>query len=229
MHVTTFNPMAIETLGVAANEQRSPPAAGNFQLFPPLRPLWRQLQCSRGYDIRPVRTAYQQSKASTLVRRRYAWRGYHTEGLAQRPDDANRITLAAWQYDELVATLTVGRDSPDGLQTDALYAKELAKLRRPERVLCEVSRFAVDPDFSCPELLRALFTAALDYAKSRFAASDVVIGVNPRHAAYYQRRMGFRQIGTLQHCVRVDAPVVLLHQTLGGVDLEFVERLAARA
>lgn len=208
---TAINCIEMSALGVAAAPAL--PARADSP-FPSLRPLWRQLQCSRGYDVSPVRTAYQQSKASTLVRRRFAWRGYNTDALAHRADDPNRLTLAAWQYDELVATLTLGRDSPQGLQTDALYARELASLRHPDRVLCEVSRLAVDPDFSCPELLHSLFRAALRYGKEMFSANDVVIGVNPRHAGYYRRRMGFQQIGALQHCRRVNAPVVLLHQTL---------------
>jgi hypothetical protein len=180
---------------------------------------WRQLPRPGGYDVAPLRTACQHSVASSLVRQRYAWRGYNTEALGQRTDDPNRLTLAAWQCDELVATLTLARDSPDGLQADALYASELARLRHPDRVLCEVSRLAVDPEFSCPDLLHTLFASALQYGKSLFAGSDVVIGVNPRHAAYYQRLMGFRQIGGLQHCRRVEAPVVLLHQTLGDIFL----------
>lgn len=199
----------------AAKRTCAPLATADGPPFPSLRPLWRALQCSPNYTIGPVGNAEQQRLASTLVQRRYAWRGYNTESLGPRADDPNRLTLAAWQYDELVATLTLGRDSPDGLQTDALYANELASLRHPDRVLCEVSRLAVDPNFSCPELLRSLFASALQYGQSRFAASDVVIGVNPRHVAYYQRRLGFHQLGTRQHCHRVDAPIVLLHQTLG--------------
>ena len=42
----------------------------------------------------------------------------------------------------------------------------------------------------------------------------MVIGVNPRHASYYKRRMGFRQIGAQQHYARVGAPVVLLRRRL---------------
>ena len=47
-----------------------------------------------------------------------------------------------------------------------------------------------------------------------FAASDAVIEVNPRHARYYQRTLGFRQIGELRQCQRVEAPAVLLHRRL---------------
>ena len=204
-------------------------------LFPPLRPLWGRLQRSHGYHIRPVHDEQQRSLVSELVQRRYAWRGYNTEALGSPAADVNRLTLAAWQYGELAATLTLGRDSPHGLNADALYAAELARLRHPQRVLCEVSRLAVDPDFGSPELLTSLFASAFDYGRRLFAASDVVIGVNPRHVGYYRRRLGFRRIGVQQHCPCVDAPVVLLHQALDRcgcwepLDMGKLERHAGNA
>lgn len=201
---------ALQRLALSARARQSASAA----LFPPLRPLWGRLQRSHGYHIRPVYDEQQRSLVSALVQRRYAWRGYATTALDYPAADANRLTLAAWQYGELAATLTLGRDSPQGLYADALYAAELERLRDPQRVLCEVSRLAVDPDFSSPELLASLFASAFDYGRRLFAASDVVIGVNPRHVGYYQRRLGFRRIGAQQHCACVDAPVVLMHQAL---------------
>ena len=202
---------ALKRLALRAKLSKGQPATA---LFPPLRPLWGRLQRSHGYHIRPVLDEQQRSLVSELVQRRYAWRGYNTEALVYPAADANRLTLAAWQYGELAATLTLGRDSPQGLYADALYAAELERLRHPQRVLCEVSRLAVDPDFGSPELLTGLFAAAFDYGRRLFSASDVVIGVNPRHVGYYRRRLGFRRIGAQQHCACVDAPVVLLHQSL---------------
>lgn len=152
-----------------------------------------------------------------LVRRMYSWRGYKTESFGRRWDDQNRVTLAAWRFDEMVATLTLGLDSPAGLMADDLYAPELASLRRQNRIVCEVSRLAVDPNFSSRDLLTTLFQAALDYAKDTFVASDAVIEVNPRHAPYYQRRLGFQLLGDLRQCPRVEAPAVLLHQALDQI------------
>ena len=149
-----------------------------------------------------------------LVRRMYAGRGYQTEAAAPAADDPNRLTLAAWHGDEVVATLTVGRDSPAGLLADALYSPELGRLRRPGRRVCEVSRLAVAPEFSSPDLLIALLQSAHRHGQQRFAASDVVIEVNPRHARYYQRVLGFQQLGGLRQCLRVDAPALLLHRAL---------------
>lgn len=182
-----------------------------------LRPYWGLQSHRRGYDIRPARSPHQHGMASMLVRRMYAWRGYNSEAAGLSPTDPNRVTLAVWQYDEVVATLTLGRDSPNGLLADALYANELKNLRRPDRLVCEVSRLAVDPDFSSKDLLTSLFKAALQYGKDVFSASDAVFEVNPRHSLYYQRRLGFRQIGDVRQCPRVDAPAVLLHQSLNEI------------
>ena len=193
------------------------PRDGCDRKLPSLRPFWGLMPRHRGYDIRPVRTQDQRGVANMLVRRMYAWRGYNTESIGHRPDDPNWVTLAAWQFDEIVATITLGVDSSAGLLADSLYGKELADLRRPNRLICEVSRLAVDPDFSSRELLASLFQAALKYAKEIFSASDAVIEINPRHACYYERRLGFRQIGSLRTCQRVAAPAVLLHQELSGM------------
>ena len=147
----------------------------------------------------------------------YAWRGYSMQPSASSPTDPNRATLAVWQDDDVVATLTIGRDSAEGLLADGLYGNEVSGLRQPGRVVCEVTRLAVHPDFSSGDMLNALFRTALLYGKEFFSASDAVIEVNPRHVRFYQRRFGFRQIGKLRQCQRVNAPAVLLHQTLDSL------------
>lgn len=172
------------------------------------------------YDIRLARTTAQHGAISSLVRRMYSWRGYSLQRSAYLPGDPNRMSLAVWQDKEALATLTIGRDSPAGLLADGLYAEELDGLRHPGRVVCEVTRLAVHPDFSCPDMLNALFHTALLYGKAAYRASDAVIEVNPRHVRFYKNRFGFRQIGKLRQCPRVDAPAVLLHQTLDSLKVQ---------
>jgi hypothetical protein len=53
-------------------------------------------------------------------------------------------------------------------------------LRKPSRVIGEVTRLAVDSDFRSPELLNSLFRATYQYARAIFGLTDVVIEVNPR-------------------------------------------------
>lgn len=170
-----------------------------------------------GYDIHLARTHFQQGAVSRLVRRMYAWRGYSMQPSVYPQNDPNRVTLAVWDDEDVVATLTIGLDSSDGLLADGLYAQELSALRRLGRRVCEVTRLAVHPEFSSGQMLNALFRSALMYGKEHMQASDAVIEVNPRHVRYYERRFGFRQVGKLRQCERVNAPAVLLHQTLDSL------------
>ena len=167
--------------------------------------------------VAPAVTYHQHRACSALVRRMYAWRGYRISPPRQLIEDPNHATLGAWMDGELVATLTASRDSTAGLLADNLYAEELAALRKPSRVISEVTRLAVDTDCHDPEILKSLFRSSYQYARAIFGVTDVVIEVNPRHASYYRREFGFSQIGTVRTCPRVDAPAVLLHRTLGNL------------
>lgn len=167
--------------------------------------------------IAPAVTFQQHRACSALVRRMYAWRGYLLSPSRQPVDDPNHVVLGAWDDGELIATLTTSRDSRAGLLADALYGEEISVLRKPARVICEVTRLAVDADCHDPELLKSLFRAAYQYARAVFGGTDAVIEVNPRHAGYYRRELGFQQVGKLRTCPRVEAPAVLLHRTMGGL------------
>ncbi len=169
--------------------------------------------------IAPAVTMNQHRACRALVRRMYAWRGYRSLPGRQRIGDPLHVTFGAWLDGELVATLTVSRDSRSHLMADALYGIELERLRRPGHTLCEVTQLAVDVDCHDPELLKGLFRAAYQYARAVFGATDAVVEVNPRHAGYYRRELGFHQIGPLRTCPRVDAPAVLLHRTMGSQHL----------
>lgn len=167
--------------------------------------------------IAPAVTYSQLRDCSNLVRRMYAWRGYQLPSNRLLPDDPHHVTMGTWLNGGLVATVTASRDAATGLLADSLYRDEMHKLRAPARVICEVTRLAVDLDCHDGELLNSLFVAVYQYVRAVFGGTDLVIEVNPRHAGYYRRTMGFRQIGDLRTCPRVNAPAVLLHRTLGKI------------
>lgn len=167
--------------------------------------------------VAPAVTYTQLRACGSLVRRMYAWRGYRLVPNRLQPADPNHVTIGVWLAGELVATATASRDSATGLLADGLYKDEMARLRGQSRVVCEVTRLAVDLDCHDPELLNALFMAVYQYVRAVFGGTELVIEVNPRHAGYYRRTMGFQQIGGLRTCPRVDAPAVLLHRTLGHI------------
>ena len=167
--------------------------------------------------VAPAVTYSQLRACSNLVRRMYAWRGYRLAPNRLLPDDPNHVTIGAWLNGELVATATASRDSSAGLLADGLYRDEMARLRAPAKVVCEVTRLAVDLDCHDPELLNSLFLAVYQYVRAVFGGTDMVIEVNPRHAGYYCRSLGFHRIGDQRTCPRVDAPAVLLHRSLGNI------------
>jgi len=170
------------------------------------------------YSVRVVKSPLQLRKASMLIERMYSWRGYHTETAAALERNPNRIMLEASGGSYLFGTLTLGIDSEEGLLADALYESEINAFRRVGHRVCELSRFAVDPQYSSKQMLASLFQLAYLYARFDYGVTDAFIEVNPRHAAFYKRMLGFCQMGKTRTCPRVNAPAVLLH-----LDLDYME------
>ena len=154
-----------------------------------------------------------------LIDRMYSWRGLTPVGSHHGPHhNHHRTTLVTSSADEVFGTITVGIDSPAGLQADPLYRHELDAFRQRGRLLCEITGLAVDSPVQAKEALGGLFHLAYIQARLIDKADDVVIEVNPRHAPFYQRLLGFGQIGPLRHCQRVNAPAVLLHLAISHMD-----------
>jgi hypothetical protein len=148
-----------------------------------------------------------QTHSSSLVARRYRSRGYKhtsTDGCAT----AASMTLQACRGADVLGTLTFFNCGAE-LAADALYRAEIDPYR--EEGVCEIGRLAVDPEFGSKPLLGALFHCAHFLAGDVHAARHIFIEVNPRHAPFYRRMLGFRQVGPVRVCPRVDAPAVLLH------------------
>ncbi len=164
--------------------------------------------------VRAIENAHERFAAAMLVRRMYAWRGYRLNDSVSLLNSQDAVTIAAWEDREIAATLTLNRDTGSGLLCESLYPLEIAHLRAKSRQICEYTRFATDPDFSTPELLETLFIFGYELARFRFGATDAVIEVNPRHARYYERDLGFSRIGECRICPRVEAPAILLHRNL---------------
>lgn len=177
------------------------------------------LKCT-DYNIRLVDSPRQRSKAGLLIKRMYSWRGYTTDDSAVIPHNPYHLTLEASREQQLFGTLTLGIDSKKGLAADELYEDEINIFRKKGHKICEVSKLAIDPQFGSKELLASLFHLLYIYAYTLHKVKDAFIEVNPRHAAFYKRMLGFKQIGEKRTCPRVDAPAVLLHLDLDYMDAQ---------
>ena len=172
-----------------------------------------------------VRLAGNRRAVGHLLERMYRWRGYKADGLATpAPSTINQITLEALSDGHTVGTITVGLDSPARLQAEGLYKEEIAQYRRRGARVCEFIKLAAEPDSNCQKVLAPLFQIAHIYAHGIHRATDLFVEVNPRHAVFYRRLLGFAQAGAEKTCPRVNAPAVLLH-----LDLNYAaEQISAR-
>lgn len=157
--------------------------------------------------IRLADTAGHRNDASFLVRKMYGWRGYQSGPAHDHP---NCVTLVASTPEKMLATITVGFDSPAGMAVGALYPEHVARMKADGAQLCEFTRLAVDRTEHSRELLAMMFHVAYMYARRLHGSTDLLVEVNPRHVRFYKRMLGFRQLGPERLCPRVNAPAVLM-------------------
>ena len=168
--------------------------------------------------------------AEHLVRRRYAWRGYHvasTDDLDATPPGmkGQPVTLLAEDCGRLLGTLTVRPDSPQGLLAEESYRPEIERLRREGRRLGEVVKLALEEGADWKAALNALVQSAYLITHVVHALTDVLIEVNPRHVRFYERVLGFAVAAAERVCARAAAPSVLMLLDL----VQFGQRLELRA
>lgn len=167
------------------------------------------------FKIRLATSDDRRQAASLLIHKMYSWRGYDSPDVHQDP---YKITLLAYQEDVVVGTLTLGLDSPNGLVVDQLYHEETNALRAQGCRVCDVTKLAVDQDIKSKAVLGALFHLSVIYGRNIHRATDFLIEVNPRHALFYEKMIGFVPYGEEKLCARVNAPAVLLRLNLSYCD-----------
>lgn len=212
------SPSSIRAIGNSSELRVPPTSRTSLVETPPNRFTDRKYVLKRGnYSIRLADSWGVHKTANALIERMYSWRGYHTEDRSVPSHNPNRLRFIATNGQNLIGTVTLGLDSKEGLLADELYGKEIDAFRAKGRKVCELSKFALDPQYSSKEIFALLFNLAYIYAHKIHNATDLFGEVNPRHAASHNRMFGFRQISEIRTCPRVNAPAVLLHLELDYV------------
>jgi hypothetical protein len=161
------------------------------------------------FKIRLATSDERRRSASMVISKMYLSRGY---GVPDLSDDPYRITIVVSQEDRLVGTTTLGLDSPEGLLVDESYRAEVDQLRARNRTVCELTKLAIDDEnVDSKHIVAVLFHLCKIYGHNIHNATDFLIEVNPRHALFYRRMLGFVPLGPQRTCARVNAPSVLLH------------------
>lgn len=163
----------------------------------------------RLFKIRAADSGGHRSSANILINRMYASRGYSSTGLPAQAS-AHRLTLTACEHDDVMGTITVGFDSPAGLNVDGLFRQEVDALRDEGRRVCEFTKLAVDTGVKSKRVLASLFHVAYMHAHRVERCQDLLIEVNPRHVRYYERMLGFVVKSAPRLNRTVNAPAVLM-------------------
>ena len=169
------------------------------------------------FKIRLANTDDRRESSSILINKRYSWRGYSTGVESSASHKPNRITLTADVGQYAVGTMTLCFDSEFGLPADEIYKDMLDVLREAGRKLCEPTKLAIDDSVRSKRVFASLIHISYIYAHNIHGFTDYVIEVNPRHAMFYKKMLGFHEIGEERNCPRVNAPALLL-----GVDLAYM-------
>ena len=168
------------------------------------------------FKIRLASSDSRRRTASMLIEKRYAARGYNTGSLNEDP---RRITVLVFMEERIVGTTTLGLDGPAGLMADSIYKEEIDSLRAEGRSVCELTKLAIDDEHvDSKHIVAALFHLCKIYGQSLQRATDFVIEINPRHASFYKKLLGFESFGSERICPRVNAPAVLLRLPLQYAD-----------
>jgi hypothetical protein len=159
------------------------------------------------FKIRLAHTDASRSAATMLVQQRYAWRGYKAGEIKKQP---NRITLVAYFSDQIVGSLNIGYDSPEGLSADERYKEEIDALRAQGLNIGEITKLAIDENAGNKQVLAGMINIAYLYGLIH-GVTDAVIEVTPRHKPFYQRMLDFRQIAGERFYASSNTDVVLMH------------------
>jgi hypothetical protein len=159
------------------------------------------------FKIRVAKRSGTRRDATTLVRDRYATRGYAVPFAGDRP---RVFTFIAYDEGQVVGTVSVGMDSDEGLFADGLYRAEIDRMRAAGARICEFKRLAVDRSTASKRVLAGLFHTAYLFACKIRGCSHAVIEVNPRHVLFYGKELKFEVLGPERMDPRVNAPAVLL-------------------
>jgi len=171
-------------------------------------PAIKELNLSnQQFKVRFAQSDTARATASMLVQKRYAWRGYQADEIERHP---NRITLTTYLEDQIVGSLNVGYDSPEGLLADERYRDEMDALRAEGAHLGEITKLAIDETLGNKQVLAGMINIAYLYGVIH-RVTDAVIEVTPRHRPFYERMLAFKQIGGERFYASSNTEVVLLH------------------
>jgi len=165
--------------------------------------------------------------ANDLLNDRYGWRGYGSAHVI--PSGVHHTTFTAEVDETVVGTITLAIDSECGLNIDHTFGAEVTQIRRMDgSQICELTRLAFYAGLRSTEIMASLFHLVFIYGTMISECTDLLIEINPRHAAFYEKMLNFERVGDLKTNHTVAAPSQLMNLKLDAIRRR-IRELAGRS
>lgn len=184
------------------------------------------LEAVLSFESRPFRCLVARRRRELRDAFRIIYERYVRDGLTNRNSFGLRIlphqlldtswVLLAKRDQETLGTLSLIEDGAMGLPMEQLYPAEIWTLRRQKLRLAELACFATLDQSAAATMtvLRVLLQSACEIA-FRNEIEELLICVHPKRARFYEKRLGFEEVGPLRHCPWVCGhPAVAMKLTL---------------
>lgn len=148
--------------------------------------------------------------AGALVQRQYEAKGFGNHNV---PTGENAWTIVALRDANVIGTLSLVFDGPEGLQADHSYRGYIDDRRAVGGRCVEVTKLAVDRRARGYPTLDAIFRAAVAIMEAA-NCTDVFAEAKPGHARVYEDRLRFWPVGQETTAARVNAPARLMWNDL---------------
>lgn len=154
--------------------------------------------------VRLADDANEIARANRLVYRNYVDDGFWSDDRTQLKTNPFlhtpwRTVFVMFDGETLIGTMSMIRDSTNGLPSDGTQSKLIAKLRRPNMLLAEVSAFAMDRTTSSRRLVLFLVSYAMQYGYYYLGIDQLIASCTPEHARFYQTILGFTKVSDLTY------------------------------
>lgn len=175
--------------------------------------------CDDNIVIRTTNDPGEIQKANQLVFKNYVEQGYwqNDESILERNSYLNlptRCPFVITSGPHILGTVSIIKDSKNGLPADSFQAEAVAGLRKTGDSLAEISALAIDKSVSHQRtLILFLITYIFQYSFHYAGIDRFVVVCTPKHAGFYTSTLGFTKVEatSVYDYVHVEAQLLTLN------------------
>ncbi len=153
----------------------------------------------QGVEIRLAHSGPELEAANRLVYQNYVQDGFWEPDEKQLETNrylhsVQRVAWVAVRHGEVLGTLSIIHDSPNGLPSDTAQPELMRDLRAKGETLAEVSCLATQRSRAAPQIVLWLMAWGLQYCLYHEGLGCLVASCKPQHANFYESVLCFSKL-----------------------------------